>query len=446
VASPELLNSGRIMTGKRTIAFHTLGCKLNFTESSFIASTLPEDKYKRVDDDEIADIYVINTCSVTADAEKKCRQAVRKFINRSPEAIVAVIGCYSQLRAKEIASIPGVDIVLGTQEKYDLVKHLEETREKKQREISAGDSENLTRFQPSWSVNDRTRTFIKIQDGCDYHCAYCTIPLARGRSRNASVKTIISEIKALPGQPVPEIVLTGVNTGDFGKSTGETLLDLLVEVDKIEGPGRVRLSSIEPDLLTDDIIRFVAGSRKIMPHFHIPLQSGSNTTLGRMRRRYRKELFASRVDCIIRHIPLAGIGADIIVGFPGETDNEFEETYSFLTGIPLSYLHVFPYSDRPGTAAAGMTGKTASQVKNNRKMKLMQLSQVKSREFKLKNVGTYTEVLFESRRDGNRITGLTPNYLRAETRYSDKLKGVIRRVRLTGIAENGNLIALTEEQ
>lgn len=440
------MNSGRIMTGKRTIAFHTLGCKLNFTESSFIASTLPEDKYKRVDDDEIADIYVINTCSVTADAEKKCRQAVRKFINRSPEAIVAVIGCYSQLRAEEIASIPGVDIVLGTQEKYNLEQHLEETREKKKREISAGDSENLIRFQPSWSVNDRTRTFIKIQDGCDYHCAYCTIPFARGRSRNASVKTIISEIKALTDQPVPEIVLTGVNTGDFGKSTGETLLDLLVEVDKIEGPGRVRLSSIEPDLLTDEIIRFVAGSRKIMPHFHIPLQSGSNTTLGRMRRRYRKELFASKVENIIRHIPLAGIGADIIVGFPGETDNEFEETYSFLKGMPLSYLHVFPYSDRPGTAAAGMTGKIAFQVKNSRKMKLMQLSREKNREFKLKNVGTFTEVLFESGRDGNRITGLTPNYLRAETGYSDKLKGVIRRVWLTGIAGNGNLIALTEEQ
>ena len=342
------------MTGKRTIAFHTLGCKLNFTESSFIASSLPEDKFSRVDEDEKADIYVINTCSVTADAEKKCRQAVRKFINRSPDAVIAVIGCYSQLKAREIAEIPGVDIVLGTHEKYDLEKHLYNIKGKVSREIAAGDVNSESLFFPSWSSDDRTRTFIKIQDGCDYRCAYCTIPLARGRSRNAPVKTIIGEIMALVNKPVPEIVLTGVNTGDFGKSTGETFLDLLREIDKIEALGRVRLSSIEPDLLSDDIIDFVAGSRKIMPHFHIPLQSGSNSTLQRMRRRYRRELFASRVERIIGQMPLAGIGADIITGFPGETDEEFNETFSFIASLPVSYLHVFPYSERPGTAAAGM--------------------------------------------------------------------------------------------
>ncbi|HRT89655.1 MAG TPA: tRNA (N(6)-L-threonylcarbamoyladenosine(37)-C(2))-methylthiotransferase MtaB [Bacteroidales bacterium] len=434
------------MTGKRTIAFHTLGCKLNFTESSFIASSLPEDKFARVDEDEKADIYVINTCSVTADAEKKCRQAVRKFINRSPDAVIAVIGCYSQLKAREIAEIPGVDIVLGTHEKYDLEKHLYNIKGKVSREIAAGDVNSESLFFPSWSSDDRTRTFIKIQDGCDYRCAYCTIPLARGRSRNAPVKTIIGEIMALVNKPVPEIVLTGVNTGDFGKSTGETFLDLLREIDKIEALGRVRLSSIEPDLLSDDIIDFVAGSRKIMPHFHIPLQSGSNSTLQRMRRRYRRELFALRVERIIGQMPLAGIGADIITGFPGETDEEFNETFSFIASLPVSYLHVFPYSERPGTAAAGMPGKIQFQIKEKRKKMLMQLSREKNREFKLKNVGTSTEVLFESRTAGNLITGLTPNYIRAETKYSERLKGVIKRVRITGIAENGNLIAEPEEQ
>ncbi|NMC42115.1 MAG: tRNA (N(6)-L-threonylcarbamoyladenosine(37)-C(2))-methylthiotransferase MtaB [Bacteroidales bacterium] len=434
------------MTGKRTIAFHTLGCKLNFTETSFIASSLPEDKYSRVDEDEKADIYVINTCSVTADAEKKCRQAVRKFINRSPDAVIAVIGCYSQLKAREIASIPGVDIVLGTHEKYDLEKHLYRIKGKDSREILAEDVENESLFYPSWSSDDRTRTFIKIQDGCDYRCAYCTIPLARGRSRNAPVKTIIGEISALVKRPVPEIVLTGVNTGDFGKSTGETFLDLLKEVDKIEGLGRVRLSSIEPDLLGDDIIDFVAGSRKIMPHFHIPLQSGSNFTLRRMRRRYSRELFASRVKRIIDQMPLAGIGADIITGFPGETDEEFNETLGFIASLPLSYLHVFPFSERPGTAAAGMPGKIEFRIKEKRKKMLMQLSREKNMEFKLKNTGTLTEVLFESRTAGNKITGLTPNYLRAETKYSERLKGVIKRVMITGIAENGNLIAESEEQ
>ncbi|MGQ9621053.1 MAG: tRNA (N(6)-L-threonylcarbamoyladenosine(37)-C(2))-methylthiotransferase MtaB [Bacteroidales bacterium] len=429
-----------MLSPKRKIAFYTLGCKLNFTESSYISSLLPADRYIKVSPDQKADIYVINTCTVTAEADKKCRQAIRKLIKRSPSAIIAVTGCYSQIRAEEIASIPGVDIILGSNEKFDLFSYLDNAGMKKMSSVvKTGNIAENGLFIPSWSSSERTRTFIKIQDGCDYKCSYCTVPLARGRSRNPEIKTIVEQVKKTAARGISEIVITGVNIGDFGKSTGESFINLLSQLEKIDGIGRIRLSSIEPDLLSDETIELVAESRKIMPHFHIPVQSGSNKILKRMRRRYNRELFASRVEKIRQIIPLAGIGSDIITGFPGETDDDFKETYAFISAVPLTYLHVFPFSERPGTPASEFENKISPEIKNFRKKKLIALSKEKNMEFKSINIGTFNEVLFESTVKNKMISGFTNNYLRAEYPYSKELQGKIRKVIITGINPDGNL-------
>jgi len=413
---------------------------LNFTETSFIASRLPEDKFLRVNPDEKADIYVINTCTVTAEADKKCRQAIRKFISQSPDSIIAVIGCYSQLRAEEIAAIPGVDIVLGSKEKFRLVNYLKNIHEKKLPAIiTTGNITEDKIFIPSLSAGDRTRTFIKIQDGCDYHCSYCTVPLARGRSRNAEIKSVIEELKKVAEMEIPELVLTGVNIGDFGKSTGESFTGLLKQIETIEGIKRIRLSSIEPNLLNDEIIELISGSKKIMPHFHIPLQSGSNKILALMHRRYKREVFSSVIEKIKKLMPLSGIGADVITGFPGETDSDFQETFSFLSGMPVTYLHVFPYSERPGTPAATYDNKVKTEIKNSRRKRLTDLSKKKNMEFKILNINTINEVLFENTVKNKMISGFTCNYLKSEYPDDKALHGKIIKVFVTGINPSGNL-------
>ncbi|MDQ1296932.1 MAG: threonylcarbamoyladenosine tRNA methylthiotransferase MtaB, partial [Bacteroidota bacterium] len=339
---------------KKKVAFHTLGCKLNFAETSTISRSFPEELFEKVPAGRKADIYIINTCSVTDVADRKCRQAIKKFINQSPDAFIAVVGCYAQLKPHEISAIPGVDLVLGINEKFDIAGYLTSLEKKKNGEVhSCGLSSNDS-FNPSYSIGDRTRSFLKVQDGCDYGCSYCTIPMARGNSKNPDINTLINEAAAIASGGVREIVLTGVNIGDFGKSTGDTFYTLLKELVKVKGIERYRISSIEPNLLTDEIIDLASSSSKVLSHFHIPLQSGSNHVLGLMKRRYKREVFAERIKRIREALPLAGIGADVIVGFPGETAADFQETYNFLEGLPLSYLHVFTFSERPGTVAAKM--------------------------------------------------------------------------------------------
>jgi threonylcarbamoyladenosine tRNA methylthiotransferase MtaB len=424
----------------KKVAFHTLGCKLNFAETSSIARSLPENQYERVTPDQKADVYIINTCSVTDAADRKCRQIIKKFIKRSPEAFIAVVGCYSQLKPQDISSIPGVDLVLGSNEKFDLASYLTNFKKKKITEVHSLQHSDEDRFLPSWSAGDRTRSFLKIQDGCDYGCAYCTIPLARGKSRNPSISLLIDETKAIADKGIKEIVLTGVNIGDFGKSTGDSFYHLLTEIVKTEGIERIRLSSIEPNLLDDKLIEFVAGNDKVLSHFHIPLQSGSNKVLGLMRRRYRKETFTGRVTKIKELMPLAGIGADVIVGFPGETDADFEDTFNFIEDTPLSYLHVFSYSERTGTAAESLPLKVSYDTKELRSKRLIQLSSDKNLDFKKININQKASVLFENAKHLNMVTGFTDNYLRVEHPLNEDLTGRIRRVIITGIADSGNMI------
>lgn len=426
-------------TGRKKIAFHTLGCKLNFTETSTISRSFPEDQFERVPAGKKADIYIINTCSVTEAADKKCKQAIRKFIHQSPDAFIAVVGCYAQLRPQEISSIPGVDLVLGSNEKFDIAGYLSAIDKKKNVEIHSCDLNSSDDFIPSFSVGDRTRSFLKVQDGCDYHCSYCTVPLARGASRNPAVSLLVEETVSIAARGVKEIVVTGVNIGDFGKSTGGTFTELMKELVKIQGIERFRISSIEPNLLTDELLEISTGNSKILPHFHIPLQSGSNRILALMGRRYKRELFAGRVEMIKKHLPLAGIGADVIVGFPGETDSEAEETYSFLEDLPLTYLHVFTYSERPDTKAAGMEGKVGHDEKDRRSRKLIELSNKKHDEFLKNNIGKAAAVLFEKTRINGMITGYTGNYIRVEYPWQSGLSGQIRNVRLKDISENNKM-------
>jgi threonylcarbamoyladenosine tRNA methylthiotransferase MtaB len=424
---------------RRKVVFHTLGCKLNFAETSTISRSFPEDKFERVSAVEKADIYIINTCSVTDIADKKCRQAIKKFINRSPDAFIAVVGCYAQLKPQEISSIPGVDMVLGTNEKFDLPKYLEGYRKTNKPEIHSSGVPSSEQFSPSFSLGDRTRSFLKVQDGCDYGCAYCTIPLARGKSRNPDIKTIVEESKTIAEKGIKEIVITGVNIGDFGKSTGESFIDLLRELKKTDGIERIRLSSVEPNLISDDLIELVAENKKILPHFHIPLQSGNNKILGSMRRRYRVEHFADRVGKIRSLMPLAGIGADVIVGFPGESAADFETTRSFLENLSLSYLHVFSYSVRPGTIAANLPDEVSHPEKERRSKILTSLSESKNLEFSQMNIGESTYVLFEMTKSEGLITGFTENYLRVEIPWQAELAGKVVKVRITGINKSGRL-------
>ena len=426
---------------KKKVAFHTLGCKLNFAETSTMSRSFPEEMFERVPANTRADIYVINTCSVTDAADKKCRQAIKKFINLSPEAFIAVVGCYAQLKPQEISTIPGVDLVLGMNEKFDIGSYLANAQKKAVAEVHSCNIDETESFHPSYSMGDRTRSFLKIQDGCDYGCSYCTIPLARGNSRNPAIHEILEEAGKIAESGVKEIVLTGVNIGDFGKSTGDTFEDLLREIVKTQGIERFRISSIEPNLITDEIIQLTAANRKILPHFHIPLQSGSDKILGLMRRRYRRDLFASRVEKIREIIPLAGIGADVIIGFPGETEDDFLDTVAFLNGIPLSYLHVFTFSERPDTVAENLPGKVSYVEKERRSRVLSELSASKQENFKKINIGQITEVLFERSRNEGFITGFSSNYLRVEYPWNSKLAGNIRKVKMNGISNIGRMTA-----
>ena len=424
---------------KKKIAFYTLGCKLNFAETSTISRSFPEDRFERVQANTIADIYIINTCSVTGTADKKCRQAIKKISHMSPEAFIAVVGCYAQLNPEKISSIPGVDLILGTNEKFDIAKYISGLKKKNKAEVHSCDLTNSENFNQSYSIGDRTRSFLKVQDGCDYGCSYCTIPFARGQSRNPEISSIVSEAEKIAGDGVKEIVLTGVNIGDFGKTTGESFAGLLRELVKVQGIERYRISSIEPNLLTDEIIGMTVENEKILPHFHIPLQSGCNRILGLMRRRYTRELFASRVLGIREKLPLAGIGADVIAGFPGESVSDFEDTLAFLREMPLSYLHVFAFSERPGTVAEKLPGKVPHGEKESRSRKLISLSEEKSLQFYKSNTGKETSVLFEKTRSEGLITGFTSNYIKAVYPWQSKLAGQVRKVRMTGISPAGKM-------
>ena len=424
---------------KRKVAFHTLGCKLNFAETSTIARTFAEERYERVSPDSLADIHVINTCTVTDAADRKCRQAVRKIIHRNPGAFIAVVGCYAQLRQEEAAAIEGVDLVLGTCEKFDLASYIDNLGKLTAPGIHSCENIDTDAFRSSWSAGDRTRSFLKVQDGCDYRCSYCTVPLARGKSRNPFISEIVEEAKTIAASGVKEIVLTGVNVGDFGKSTGESLEQLLNSLTHVKGIERLRLSSIEPDLVTDAIIDLIASKKMLMPHIHMPLQSGSDRILGLMRRRYRRDVFRDRVMRIRDKMPHAGIGADVIVGFPGETEEDHEETVRFLENMPVSYLHVFAFSPRPGTPAADMPDRVRKQEKERRSRQLINLSGSRRILFMRNASGKIHDVLFEKRSPDGMIAGLTGNYIRVITPYRKDLPGTVRRVRLITMRDDASM-------
>src|SRR5687768_4097921 len=430
----------------KRVAFYTLGCKLNYSETSTISRMFEEKGYKKVDFTEKPDIFIINTCSVTENADKKCRKIVREARSISPDGYVAIIGCYAQLKPKEISEIPGVDAVLGAAEKFRLVELLDGFVRPPQAQVFASDIEQAYKFNTSYSLHDRTRTFLKVQDGCDYSCSFCTIPLARGGSRSDSITNIVKTAGEIGQTEVREIVLTGVNTGDFGIQEGkrvERFIDLIHALDNVEGIDRFRISSIEPNLLTNEIIRFVAGSNKFVPHFHIPLQSGSNKILNLMKRRYLRELYEDRVNEIKSCMPHACIGVDVIVGFPGETHNDFLETYQFLNELNISYLHVFTYSERENTLAATMQGSVPKHQRADRSKMLHILSDKKRRKFYEENLGREAVVLFENDIEAGMMHGFTENYIRVIAEYDPVLVNDLKKIRLKSIHESG-LVELEE--
>lgn len=413
------------MQKQRSVAFHTLGCKLNFSETSTLSRSLEAEGFLKKEFDDNADVYVINTCSVTDNADKECRQLVRRIQRRAPGSLVVITGCYAQLKPKEIAEIPGVDLVLGAAEKFNLAAHLGELTKGDSTRISSCDIENVSGFHASFSVNDRTRTFLKVQDGCDYTCSFCTIPMARGKSRSDSITNVLTHARELGANGVKEIVLTGVNLGDFGKGPdgshrSENFYQLIQQLDQVAGIERYRISSIEPNLLTPEIIEFVAGSNKFMPHFHIPLQSGSNEILGLMRRRYRRELYRDRVEMIKSIMPHCSIGVDVIVGFPSESETHFDETFRFLHDLDVSYLHVFTYSERDNTRALDISPAVPIPVRQERNKQLRNLSFMKLQYFTEQHRGQSRKVLFEgSRKSGSMemMEGYTDNYIRISTPF-----------------------------
>jgi threonylcarbamoyladenosine tRNA methylthiotransferase MtaB len=412
----------------RSVAFHTLGCKLNFSETSTLARMLENDGFVKREFDSIADVYVINTCSVTDNADKECRHLVRKIQRRSPASLVVITGCYAQLKPKEIAEIPGVDLVLGASEKFNIAQHLKELSKGDSTKICSCDIKDVEGFHSSFSLNDRTRSFLKVQDGCDYNCSFCTIPLARGKSRSDSIAGVIKNAEQLAAAGVKEIVLTGVNLGDFGntvhtsdlsKNKNENFFDLVNELEKVNDIRRYRISSIEPNLLTNNIIEFVANSDRFMPHFHIPLQSGSNKILGLMRRRYKKELYAERVNLIKSLMPHCAIGVDVITGFPGETDQDFKETFDFLHSLDISYLHVFTYSERNNTVALNIKPVVPINIRHERNKILRNLSYMKMQYFTDQHSGQTRKVLFEAHARNGIMEGYTDNYIRINTPYRE---------------------------
>jgi threonylcarbamoyladenosine tRNA methylthiotransferase MtaB len=413
------------MQKRRSVAFHTLGCKLNFSETSTLSRLLENDGFEKKDFTDEADVYVINTCSVTDNADKECRQLVRRIQRKSPESFVVITGCYAQLKPKEIAEISGVDLVLGAAEKFNITQHLKELHKNDTAKICSCDIEEVSGFNASYSLNDRTRTFLKVQDGCDYNCSFCTIPLARGKSRSDTIGNVVNNAKTLAEKGVKEIVLTGVNLGDYGKGFyaekhTENFYELVQQLDEVDGIERFRISSIEPNLLTNETIEFVAQSKKFMPHFHIPLQSGSNKILGLMRRRYRRELYAEKVAIIKQFMPHCAIGVDVIVGFPSEDENAFNETFEFLHELDISYLHVFTYSERDNTKALEIKPVVPMRIRHERNKILRNLSYQKMQYFTAQHANETRKVLFEDHNKNGMMEGYTDNYIRVATPYRNE--------------------------
>ena len=428
-------------TPTKRVAFHTLGCKLNFSETATISRDFIRHGFEKVDYRDEADIYVLNTCSVTENADKEARKLIRKAKRRNPNSSVAVIGCYAQLKPNDIAEIDGVDIILGAEEKFNLLNHLNEIDLNSETKVIQSEIDHVHKFTPSYSSGERTRSFLKVQDGCDYTCSFCTIPLARGKSRSDSIENTMKIARELAKTDAREIVLTGVNIGDFGKGSDESFFNLIQQLDSLDGIDRIRISSIEPNLLTNDIINFCASSRKFMPHFHVPLQSGSDKILGVMRRRYKRNLFEERVTKIRLIIPDACIGVDVIVGFPGETEVDFLKTYNFLNDLDISYLHVFSYSERPNTDAVEMGGVISKEKRTERSKMLHILSDKKRRYFHDKFVNTKRPVLFENMKNG-KMLGHTDNYIQVQVDESMTLINTIHLVKLSlnhGTVVNGEL-------
>ncbi len=424
----------------KKVAFYTLGCKLNFSETSTIGRMFKKRGYEKVDFSDKPDIFIINTCSVTDNADKKCRKIVREAKKISPEGYVAIIGCYAQLKPTEISEINGVDAVLGAAEKFQLIDLLDGFVKEEKPKVFASEITEATTFNNAYSVNDRTRTFLKVQDGCDYSCTFCTIPMARGKSRSDSVENIVAAANEIAETGVKEIVLTGVNIGDFGLQKGkrqERFADLVKALDEVENIERFRISSIEPNLLKDEIIEFVAKSQRFVPHFHIPLQSGSNRMLKLMKRRYKRELYVERVTKIKALMPYCCIGVDVIIGFPGETEADFMETYQFLNELDISYLHVFTYSERPNTIAAEMKGVVPHKIRQERSKMLRNLSEKKKRKFYEENIGKNATVLFEQDVEEGMMHGFTENYIRVVAKYDPLLINTLKNVMLTEVNEKG---------
>lgn len=424
----------------KKVAFYTLGCKLNFSETSTISRKFEEKGYRKVDFSDSPDIYIINTCSVTENADKKCKKVVKEARKINSDAYVAIIGCYAQLKPREISEIPGVDAVLGAAEKFRLIELLDGFVKTPETKILASEIKEATAFNNAYSINDRTRTFLKVQDGCNYHCTFCTIPLARGKSRSDSIENILKSAEEIAATDVKEVVLTGVNIGDFGIQEGrreERFLDLVKAIDQVEGLDRIRISSIEPNLLTNETIDYVSQSNRFVPHFHVPLQSGSNKILRKMRRRYLRELYEDRVSKIKTLMPHCCIGVDVIVGFPGETHEDFLETYHFLNELPISYLHVFTYSERANTPAAEMDAVIPIKERQQRSKMLRGLSEKKKRQFYEESLGQTATVLFEDDIEGGMMHGFTENYVRVAAKYDPMLINELKVVTLKSINDKG---------
>ena len=419
----------------KTTSFYTLGCKLNFSETSTISRDLEEEGYAKIDFELGADIYVINTCSVTDQADKKCRNIVRKALKYNPNAFIVVIGCYAQLKPEEISRIEGVDLVLGAQEKFNISNYLKDTVKKKKPVLLNQPIKNVKTFYPGYSVGDRTRSFFKVQDGCNYFCSFCTIPLARGKSRSGTISQTIDKAKEIGNSEVKEVVLTGINLGDFGHGTKENFYQLINELEELNSISRFRISSIEPDLLSEEIIEFVNSSEKFVPHFHIPLQSGSNFLLKKMRRKYNTDLYFSRIELIKKLMPHACIGVDVIVGFPGETEEEFNKTIDYIKSLPVSYLHVFTYSERANTNAPKMNEIVPMEIRRKRSKQLRILSLKLKLQFYNENIGYMGKVLFESKED-NFLIGFTENYLKVKIPFKPKMINTIQEVRIEKISSD----------
>ena len=436
------------MSSKKKVAFYTLGCKLNFSETSTIARSFGQEGFDKVEFSEPADVYVINTCSVTENADKRFKSIVKQAQKVNPEGVTVAVGCYAQLKPEELAAVDGVDLVLGATEKFNVTSYINDLldnpdRSKEGGEVHACEIQDADFYVSSYSIGDRTRAFLKVQDGCDYKCTYCTIPLARGISRSDTLQNVLDNASKIAAQDIKEIVLTGVNIGDYGKGEfgnkkhEHTFLELVQELDKVEGIERLRISSIEPNLLKNETIDVVSKSRTFVPHFHIPLQSGSNKILGLMRRRYQRELYVDRVAKIKEVMPHACIGVDVIVGFPGETDEDFLETYNFLTGLDISYLHVFTYSERDNTPAATMEGEVPKKVRSKRSKMLRGLSAKMRRAFYESQLNSTRTVLFESENKEGYIHGFTENYVKVKSPWNPELVNTLHEVELTTIDDDG---------